>query len=118
MTTKTRVQLNYKNTTPEGEEIIDYFRKKVQEERTARGLSQRQLSWEINRSNNFVTKLENGDTIPDILEIIAIAKILKKPIAYFLPPKYRDKEGASEKMLEDLEKKQRQIAEILSTPNR
>jgi transcriptional regulator with XRE-family HTH domain len=111
METKIR-KSKYKRVNKEGEAILVYIQNQVKKERIAHNLSQRKLSHEVDRSNNWATRLENGELLPDILDIIALSVIFKKPISYFLPTRYRDKPG--EITLEEMKEERRKAIEALS----
>ncbi len=50
------------------------------------GLSQHEVSAMMGRSPNFVTKCESGDRSIDVMELMELAQIYKKPIGHFFPP--------------------------------
>jgi transcriptional regulator with XRE-family HTH domain len=85
-------QLNLKKTNEEGEAVLEYFRKQVKKARIEAGLSQRAMSIKVTKSFSYINQVENGSIEPGITEMLAIAIILKKPLFYFFPPRYRDKE--------------------------
>lgn len=49
------------------------------------GLSQREVSKMMDRSANFMSKCESGDRSIDVMELMELALIYKKPACHFLP---------------------------------
>jgi transcriptional regulator with XRE-family HTH domain len=49
------------------------------------GLSQHEVSKRMNRSLNFMTKCESGQRSIDVMELMELAQIYKKPVSYFFP---------------------------------
>ena len=56
------------------------FKEKLQILRTQRKLSQEELAAQLNISRQSVTKWENGQTFPDIQNLIQLSEIFKLPI--------------------------------------
>jgi ribosome-binding protein aMBF1 (putative translation factor) len=50
------------------------------------GLSQHEVSAMMDRSPNFITKCESGDRSVDVMELMELAQIYKKPVSHFFPP--------------------------------
>jgi transcriptional regulator with XRE-family HTH domain len=49
------------------------------------GLTQHQVSAMMGRSPNFLTKCESGDRSIDVMELLELAQIYKKPVNHFFP---------------------------------
>lgn len=49
------------------------------------GLTQHQVSAMMGRSHNFMTRCESGDRSIDVMELLELAQIYKKPINHFFP---------------------------------
>ena len=49
------------------------------------GLTQHQVSAMMGRSPNFLTKCESGDRSIDVMELLELALIYKKPVNHFFP---------------------------------
>lgn len=49
------------------------------------GLSQHDVSAMMGRSPNFMTKCESGDRSIDVMELMEMAEIYKKPVSHFFP---------------------------------
>ncbi|MEI9978220.1 MAG: helix-turn-helix transcriptional regulator [Edaphobacter sp.] len=49
------------------------------------GLSQHDVSAMMGRSPNFITKCESGDRSIDVMELMELAQIYKKPVSHFFP---------------------------------
>ena len=47
------------------------------------GLSQREVSEHLGMSHSFLSKCETGDRRVDLMELIQLAKLYKKPIQFF-----------------------------------
>ncbi|WP_421800871.1 helix-turn-helix domain-containing protein [Granulicella sibirica] len=47
------------------------------------GLSQREVSAQMGMSHSFLSKCETGDRRVDLMELIQLAKLYKKPIQFF-----------------------------------
>jgi transcriptional regulator with XRE-family HTH domain len=49
------------------------------------GLTQHEVSALMGRSHNFMTRCESGDRSIDVMELMELAQIYKKPISHFFP---------------------------------
>ena len=49
------------------------------------GLTQHEVSAIMSRSPNFMTKCESGDRSIDVMELMELAQIYKKPVNHFFP---------------------------------
>ncbi len=49
------------------------------------GLSQHDVSAMMGRSPNSITKCESGDRSIDVMELMELAQIYKKPVSHFFP---------------------------------
>lgn len=48
------------------------------------GLTQREVSARIGRAHSFLSKCETGERRVDVLELLQLARLYKKPLRYFL----------------------------------
>jgi transcriptional regulator with XRE-family HTH domain len=55
------------------------------EAREDAGLTQRQVSAALGMSHSFLSKCETGDRSVDVMELLQLAKLYKKPVQYFFP---------------------------------
>lgn len=67
--------------------IDDYIVDKVREIREEKDLSQKDLSYAVNKSKNFISKRENGTEKYNIVHINEIARVLGCSPKDFLPEK-------------------------------
>jgi transcriptional regulator with XRE-family HTH domain len=49
------------------------------------GLTQREVSALMGRAPNFMTRGESGERSIDVMELLELAQIYKKPIGHFFP---------------------------------
>uniref|UniRef100_A0A372IP80 XRE family transcriptional regulator n=2 Tax=Paracidobacterium acidisoli TaxID=2303751 RepID=A0A372IP80_9BACT len=47
-------------------------------------MTQHEVSAAMGRSPNFMTKCESGDRSIDVMELLELATIYKKPVSHFL----------------------------------
>ena len=70
--------------TAELQDIYDGIVQKLISARTDAGLTQREVSTQIGRAHSFLSKCETGERRIDVLELLQLAKLYKKPLQYFL----------------------------------
>lgn len=61
------------------------FTKRLIAAREETGMTQRQASELLGRSQSFVAKSESGERRVDIVELAAFANAYGKPVSYFVP---------------------------------
>ena len=81
-----------------GEEIFQFFIKQEKKARDEKDLSQRDMSFLVNRSQGFISKMEKGEVLPSLTDLLAMTLILEKPFKYFIPSfaYYKSKEGETD----------------------
>lgn len=93
---KTRIKFTITKTNEEGEKILNHIRERIFEARKEKDYSTRGLSQMMRRSESYISKLENGDVEPGILDLLSLTVILQKPLKYFVPTYFKeDKEELS-----------------------
>lgn len=65
--------------------IGDHVAEKIKQAREEEGVSQRQLSTLLSRSNAYVSQIESRRLSPTIFDLVGLVFALKRPIKYFLP---------------------------------
>lgn len=90
--TNTRIELTYRKVTSEGEAILAHIREQIKKARQQQNLSTRELSQKVNHSTSFISKVEQGTLQPGILDLLALTVILQKPLKYFVPTYYKEKD--------------------------
>ncbi len=74
------------NWEREGEaEYLKYIKARIKEAREDAQLTQAELAEKLQRTQTYFSKLETGDLVPSITEILGIAQFTNKPIQFFLP---------------------------------
>lgn len=63
--------------------VYDGIVQRLIQARREAGLTQREVSGLIGRAHSFVSKCETGERRVDVLELLQLAKIYKKPLPYF-----------------------------------
>jgi transcriptional regulator with XRE-family HTH domain len=58
--------------------------KRLIQARKKSGLTQREVAKKLNRSQSYVSKIESGQRIIDVIELEKFAKIYKRLIDYFI----------------------------------
>ena len=58
--------------------------KKIKLARVEADLTQTQLALKINAKQKSISRYETGASLPSLETLVKIAKVLKKPIGYFL----------------------------------
>ncbi len=58
--------------------------KRIKEARLESGFSQRSLALRVGLSDKSISSYEKGNVYPPIANLLLIANVLGKPIAYFL----------------------------------
>jgi len=97
MPVKSRVELlRITYSSEEEQEILEYLRQHIKIRREEMEFSQRELSKKIGVSDNFISRIESGSTDPSLIEMLEIARNLKKPLKYFIPPRFRDREEGAQ----------------------
>jgi len=64
--------------------VDDAIVQRLIEARRESGLTQREVSAQIDRVHSFLSKCETGERRVDVLELLQLAKLYKKPLLYFL----------------------------------
>lgn len=64
--------------------VYDDIVQRLIEARRESGLTQREVSAQIGRAHSFLSKCETGERRVDVLELLQLAKLYKKPLQYFL----------------------------------
>ncbi len=64
-----------------------YLLKRLREARRQAGLTQVQVAKALGRPQSFVTKCELGERRIDPVDLQRFAKLYRKPLSFFLPPK-------------------------------
>ena len=59
------------------------FLQRLKQARQDAGLTQMQVARVLNRPQSFVSKFESGERRVDFVELQYLARIYKKPLAYF-----------------------------------
>ena len=59
------------------------FLQRLKQARKEAGLTQMQVARVLNRPQSFVSKFESGERRVDFVELQYLARIYKKPLAYF-----------------------------------
>lgn len=59
------------------------FRRKLQKARGDTKLTQRQVAEKIGKLPSYVAKIETGERRVDFIELQVLAKLYKKPLAFF-----------------------------------
>jgi transcriptional regulator with XRE-family HTH domain len=63
--------------------VYDAIVQRLIEARQESGLTQREVSAQIGRAHSFRSKCETGERRVDVLELLELAKLYKKPLRYF-----------------------------------
>jgi DNA-binding transcriptional regulator YiaG len=63
----------------------DTFLRLLVQAREGTGLTQREVSKMMDRSANFMTKCESGERSIDVMELMELSLIYKKPVCHFFP---------------------------------
>ena len=74
-----------KARTARFQEAYDILLERLIAAREKAGLSQHQVSAMMGRSPNFLTKCESGERSTDVMELLELAQIYKKPVNHFFP---------------------------------
>ncbi len=64
-----------------------YLLKRLREARRQAGLTQVQVAKALARPQSFVTKCELGERRIDPVDLQRFARLYRKPLSFFLPPK-------------------------------
>jgi transcriptional regulator with XRE-family HTH domain len=75
-----------KARTAQFQEAYDTLVERLVAAREQAGFTQHEVSALMGRSPNFMTKCESGDRSVDVVELLELAQIYKKPINHFFPP--------------------------------
>lgn len=65
----------------------EYLVSRLQKARRESGLKQQVVADRIGRYQSYLSKIEHGDRRVDVLELLELARLYKKDIEYFIPPK-------------------------------
>lgn len=63
--------------------VYDAIVQRLIQARRETGLTQREVSASIGRAHSFLSKCETGERRVDVLELLELAKLYKKPLRYF-----------------------------------
>jgi transcriptional regulator with XRE-family HTH domain len=74
-----------KARTARFQDAYDLLLERLVSAREKAGLTQHQVSALMGRSPNFMTKCESGDRSIDVMELLELAQIYKKPVNHFFP---------------------------------
>ncbi len=59
------------------------FLRRLRQARKEAGLTQVQVAERIGRTQSFVTKAERGERRLDVVELRALARVYRRPVAFF-----------------------------------
>ncbi len=65
----------------------EFIISKLRQARKEAGLKQQVVADKIGKYESYLSKIENGDRRIDILELVELAEIYKKPLDFFVPQK-------------------------------
>ena len=74
-----------KARTARFQEAYDLLLERLISARESAGLTPHQVSAIMGRVENFLTRCESGDRSIDVVELLELAQIYKKPINHFFP---------------------------------
>ena len=74
-----------KARTTKFQDAYDTLLERLVAARQKAGLTQHEVSALMGRSHNFITRCESGDRSIDVMELLELAQIYKKPISHFFP---------------------------------
>ena len=74
-----------KARTTKFQDAYDTLLERLIAARQKAGLTQHEVSALMGRSPNFMTRCESGDRSIDVMELMELAQIYKKPINHFFP---------------------------------
>jgi len=74
-----------KARTTKFQDAYDTLLERLVTARQKAGLTQHEVSALMGRSPNFMTRCESGDRSIDVMELLELAQIYKKPIGHFFP---------------------------------
>jgi transcriptional regulator with XRE-family HTH domain len=63
--------------------VYDAIVQRLIQARHESGLTQREVSTSIGRAHSFLSKCETGERRVDVLELLELARLYKKPLRYF-----------------------------------
>jgi len=69
--------------TAELQDIYNDIVQRLIEARGEAGLTQREVSTRIGRAHSFLSKCETGERRVDLLELLQLAELYRKPLRYF-----------------------------------
>jgi len=67
------------------EQLKAYIGGRIKTYRKAKGLTQAELAAKIERSDEAISNLERGKSLPEVPTLVAVAKELERPVQDFLP---------------------------------
>jgi transcriptional regulator with XRE-family HTH domain len=82
---KTLFSIRGEKFNEQGIQILEHIKEQAKKAREETELSQRELSNKVNRSKSFISKMEKGDVVPSVTDLLAMSIILEKPLKYFIP---------------------------------
>lgn len=65
----------------------EYLISRLRKARVESGLKQQVIADKIGRYQSYLSKIEHGDRRIDVLELLELARLYKKDLSYFVPPK-------------------------------
>ncbi|MEI9978249.1 MAG: helix-turn-helix transcriptional regulator [Edaphobacter sp.] len=74
-----------KARTAKFQDAYDTLLERLIAAREKAGMSQHEVSAMMGRSPNFITKCESGDRSIDVMELMELAEIYRKPVSHFFP---------------------------------
>jgi transcriptional regulator with XRE-family HTH domain len=83
--TRAETRKSRKARTAQFQGAYDVLLQRLIAAREKAGLTQHQVSALMGRSPNFLTKCESGDRSIDVMELLELAQIYKKPVNHFFP---------------------------------
>ena len=73
-------------------EYLKHIKRRIKEARDDVEMTQGELAQKVGRTQAYFSKLEGGELVPSVIELLGIAQFTGKPIEFFLPIQYEDEE--------------------------
>ena len=73
------------------EKLTEHIKTRIRQAREEKGISQRELSRRLDRSNTYVQHLESGRLDLPVIDLVGLVFEFDKPLEYFLPLEEKDK---------------------------
>ena len=74
------------------EKYLKHIKARIKEARDDAEMTQGELAQKVGRTQAYFSKLEGGELVPSVIELLGIAQFTKKPIQFFLPIQDEDQE--------------------------